>query len=205
MMLFVTKWDFILLLYLSTVYWLVSTFTLCFVQESINDEVIADATLSLDVGERGHFSNDICLENGNDFEENDMCNDWAEASVCHLSEMDEECLGVFSVSMFIIMMIIYKLCDSYFLLTEQMKSKQIKPNNESDDHISHLQDSIFVQELIAPDIVSKCSYHLVVKQNIQRKMLLRKRMRNVQEMLITISFLLMSYIICWKVNEIIHT
>ena len=49
MTLFITKWDFILLLYLSTVFWLISTFTLCIVQESINDEVIADAILSLDV------------------------------------------------------------------------------------------------------------------------------------------------------------
>ena len=64
----------------------------------------------------------------------------------------------FLMNIFIIMMIIYKLCNSCFLLTEQMKSKQIKPNNESNYHISHLQDSIFVHQLIAPDmIVSKCS------------------------------------------------
>ena len=69
--------------------------------------MIADAILTLDVGKRGHFSNDISLENGNDFEGNDMCNDWAEifceynighhfdGSICHLSEMDEECFGIF--------------------------------------------------------------------------------------------------------------
>ena len=77
-----------------------------------------------------------------------MCNDWVETfceyniddqlngSIFHLSEMDEECLGIFSVSIFIVMMIMYKLCNSCFLLTIQMKSIQIKSNNESDDHIS---------------------------------------------------------------------
>ena len=52
---------------------------MCIVQESIYDEVIADAIFSSDVGERGHFSDDISLENGNDFEGNGTCNDWVEA------------------------------------------------------------------------------------------------------------------------------
>ena len=39
-----------------------------------------------------------------------------------------------------------------------MTSIQIKSNNESNDHISDLQDSILVQELMVPDMmVSKCS------------------------------------------------
>ena len=38
-----------------------------------------------------------------------------------------------------------------------MKSIQIKSNKESDDHISDLQDSILVQELMAPAMVSKCA------------------------------------------------
>ena len=62
------------------------------------------------MGKRGHFSDDTYLDNGNDFKENDMChdlvdvfceynmNDQLDGSVCHLSEMDEECLGIFSVS-----------------------------------------------------------------------------------------------------------
>ena len=37
-----------------------------------------------------------------------------------------------------------------------MKSIPIKSNNEGDNHISDLQNSILVQELIAPDMVSKC-------------------------------------------------
>ena len=85
---------------------------MCTVQESINDEVSADAIFSSDIGKKGHFSEGISLENGNDFEGNVMCNDWAElfceynihvqldGSVCHLSKMDEECLGIFSVSIF---------------------------------------------------------------------------------------------------------
>ena len=56
---------------------------------------------SSDVGKRGHFSDGISLQYGNDFEGNDTCNDWMEKfctyntddqldeSVCHLSEMDE--------------------------------------------------------------------------------------------------------------------
>ena len=54
------------------------TFTLYIFQESIDDEVIADAILSLDFDKRWHFSDGISLNNGNDFEENDMCNDLAE-------------------------------------------------------------------------------------------------------------------------------
>ena len=62
------------------------------------------------MGERGLFTDDISLENGNGFEGNDMCSDWVEifceyniddrldGSICHLSEMDEECLSIFSVS-----------------------------------------------------------------------------------------------------------
>ena len=84
---------------------------MCIAQESI-DEVIADAILSLDISKRGYFSDGISLDNGNDLEENDMCNDWVEnfceysidkqldGSVCHLFEMDEECMGIFSVSIF---------------------------------------------------------------------------------------------------------
>ena len=64
--------------------------------------MIADAILSLDVGKRGHLSNDISLEIGNDFGGNDMVNDWAETfceynidnqlngPICHLSETDKE-------------------------------------------------------------------------------------------------------------------
>ena len=82
--------------------------------------MIADAILSLDVGKRGHFRDDISLENGNDFEGNEMYNDWVETfseyniddqldgSIGHVSEMNEECLGIFSVSILIIM-ILYKL------------------------------------------------------------------------------------------------
>ena len=73
---------------------------MCIVQESINDKDIADAMLSSDMGKRRQVSDVISLENGNDFDGNDICNDWAEAfcennindqldgSVCHLSEMD---------------------------------------------------------------------------------------------------------------------
>ena len=94
---------------------------MCIVQESINDEGFADAILNSDVGKRGHFNNEISLENGNDFKGNDMCNDCVETyceynienqlggSICHLSEMDEECLDIFSVTILIVMMIIYKL------------------------------------------------------------------------------------------------
>ena len=69
--------------------------------------MITDAILSLDVGKRGHFSGDISLENDNDLEGNDMCNDLAETfceysidnqfnvSICHFSEIYEECLGFF--------------------------------------------------------------------------------------------------------------
>ena len=57
-------------MHLSAVFRLISTSTVCVVQESIDNEVIADAILSSDVDKRGHFSNDISLENGNDFEGN---------------------------------------------------------------------------------------------------------------------------------------
>ena len=90
----------------------INTFTLCIVQESIGDEVIADAKLSSDMGRRGHFSDGISLENGDDFEGNDIFNYWVETFceyniddqldgfVRHLSRIDEECLGIFSVSIF---------------------------------------------------------------------------------------------------------
>ena len=90
-----------------------------------------------------------------------------------------------------------------------MKSIQIKTNYESDDHISDLQDSILVQELTTLDMmVSKCSKNDTssrVKENIQHKMLLRKRMWIVCEMLMDIRFLLMSYVDCQKLNKIVHT
>ena len=85
---------------------------MCIVQKTIDDEVIADAILSSDIGERMHFSDGISLENGNEFEGNNICNDWAatfcehdiddqlDGSVCHLSEMDEQYLGICSVSVF---------------------------------------------------------------------------------------------------------
>ena len=78
MLLFILRWDLFLLLYLSTVIWLINTFTLCIVQESIGDKVIDHAILSFDVDKRGHFSDDVFLENGNDFEGNDRCNYWVE-------------------------------------------------------------------------------------------------------------------------------
>ena len=55
---------------------------------------------------RGHFSDDISLDSGNDFEGNDTCNEWVETfyeynidnqldgSVCHLSEKDEKRWGI---------------------------------------------------------------------------------------------------------------
>ena len=72
----------------------------------------ADAILSYDICKRGNFSDGISPAKGNDFEGNDMCNDWVESfceyyindqldgSVCHLAEMDEKFLGIFSVSIF---------------------------------------------------------------------------------------------------------
>ena len=72
--------------------------------------MIAGAILSSNVVERVHFSDDISLGSHNDFEGNYLCNDWAEifceynmddilvGSICHMSEMDEECLGIFLVS-----------------------------------------------------------------------------------------------------------
>ena len=40
--------------------------------------MIAHAILSTDMDKRGHFSYDISLEDDDDFQGNDMCNDWAE-------------------------------------------------------------------------------------------------------------------------------
>ena len=69
--------------------------------------MISDVILSKYMGKRGHFSDGISLQIGNDIERNDTCNDGIETfceydiddkldrSVCHLSEMDEECLGAF--------------------------------------------------------------------------------------------------------------
>ena len=63
--------------------------------------MIADVILSSNMVKAGHFSDGISLENGNDFDKNNICNDWTETfceynieykldgSVCHLSEMDE--------------------------------------------------------------------------------------------------------------------
>ena len=79
--------------------------------------MIADVMLSSEthynsIGKKGHFSDDVFLEIGNDIEGNDICNDWMEmfcecdiddqldGSVCHLLEIGEECLGIFSVSIF---------------------------------------------------------------------------------------------------------
>ena len=82
------------------------------VQESINDEVIAAVILSSDMGKRGHIVEGISFKYENDFERNDLCNDWVETfgeynindyfdvSVCHLSEMGEECLGIFLAYIF---------------------------------------------------------------------------------------------------------
>ena len=87
------------------------------VQESIGEEVIADVILNLEtfynsMGKRKHFSDGISLEIGNDIEVYDICNDWMETfceydiddqldgSVCHVSEIDEEWLGMFSLSIF---------------------------------------------------------------------------------------------------------
>ena len=88
--------------------------TLFIVQNSIGDEVLADAKLSSDMGKRGHLSDDSSLENGDDIEGNGICKDWTETffeyyvcdqlegSVCHLSEMGEEFFGIFSVSMLLL-------------------------------------------------------------------------------------------------------
>ena len=100
------------------------------------------------------------------------------------------------------------MCKSCFLLTIQIKSIQIKSNN--DDHIPALQDYIMVQELMSPDIIaSKCSKNDTSssgKRNIWHKMLLTKRIRMiVHDMLMDISFLIMSYMVNQKFNEIIHT
>ena len=87
------------------------------VQENNGEEVITDVILRSEtcyniVGNRVHFSDDIFLDIGNDIEEDDICNDWTEpfcnyvtcdqldGSVCHLSENDEECLGIFLVGIF---------------------------------------------------------------------------------------------------------
>ena len=85
---------------------------MCIVQESINDEAIAYVIQSSEMGKRGNFRDGISLEIGNDIEGNDICCDWMETfcecniddqlngSVFHLSEMGEECLGIFLVSIF---------------------------------------------------------------------------------------------------------
>ena len=79
--------------------------------------MIADVILSSEpcynsMGKRGHFSDDISLDIGNDIEGNGRCNDWMETFVeynvddqldgsdSHLSEIDEKCLSIFSVSIF---------------------------------------------------------------------------------------------------------
>ena len=80
-----------------------------------------------------------------------------------------------------------------------MKSIQIKSNNESDDQISDLQYSILVQELMTPDMVSKCSANdasFSGKRKHLAQNVIEKIMRIIQEMLMDISFLLMSYIVC---------
>ena len=88
------------------------------------------------------------LDIGNDIEGNNMCNDWTvifckyvmddllNGSFCHLSEIDDECMNIFSVSIFIAeIMILTTLCTSCFLLSTQIKSIQIKSNKESNDTI----------------------------------------------------------------------
>ena len=61
----------------------INTFPLCIVQESIGEEVIADVILTWEtcynsMGKRGHFSDGISFEIGNDMEGNYICNDWME-------------------------------------------------------------------------------------------------------------------------------
>ena len=68
--------------------------TLCIVQESIDDEVTADAILSSAMGRRGGFSDGISLENSYDVEGNDICNDWIE-TLCEYSINDQLDRSVF--------------------------------------------------------------------------------------------------------------
>ena len=85
--------------------------SLYIVWESNGEELIPGVILSSEMscnsmGKRGHFSDGIYLELGNDIKGNDMCNDWMETfheygiddqldgSVRHFLENNEEFLGI---------------------------------------------------------------------------------------------------------------
>ena len=86
--LFVTRWNWkflfenLFLLFFVNYFW-GNTFTLCIVQKSNEEEVIADVIISSEtcynsMGKRGHSVDDISLEIGNNIDGNDVCNDWME-------------------------------------------------------------------------------------------------------------------------------
>ena len=78
----------------------------------IADLILSSKTCYNCMGKRGHFCDGISLELGDDIEGIDICDDWTvtfyeydivyqhDGSVCCLSEIDEKCFGIVSVSIF---------------------------------------------------------------------------------------------------------